>query len=451
MIDWQQQPHTVVIGLGQTGLSCVRYLLQRGIVPTVADTRETPPNLSQLAELWQQFGVEPGALHCGELTVECVLAADVIVLSPGVDRKLALLQLAADAGITLVGDIELYAQASQRPVIAITGSNGKSTVTQLVGELLAAAGKRAAVGGNIGTPALSLLDQQADVDVLELSSFQLESTYSLRPDAAVILNISADHLDRYLSLADYINAKQRIFQNAKHIVINRDDSHTRPLQKTQASVSSFGQQADKHGFCLREEQGSSWLCLGSEKLLRSDDIALQGVHNLMNIAAALALVQALAIDVHSVLDAVRVFPGLPHRCQLLKQQQQVAWVNDSKATNVGAAEAAIYGLRPLVAGKLVLIAGGDGKGADFTSFADALKQVDELITLGRDGPRIAELKAGSHQVQDLTEAVALAAELVGQQGTVLLSPACASFDMFNGFAHRGEVFSDSVEAWYGSH
>jgi len=453
MKQLQEYQDVAVIGLGQTGLSCVRYLLNRNVRPVIFDTREQPPTLSALQELDKDL-----TLHCGPLEIEQLLAMDLLILSPGINPNQLALQIAADAGIPIIGDIELFAWQVKRPVIAITGSNGKSTVTQLVGELIASTGKKVAVGGNIGVPVLDLVEQDVDCFVLELSSFQLETTVSLAPVAATILNVSADHLDRYLDIQDYTDAKQRIYYHAEHLVVNRDDILTQPKQRLRDSkMMSFGKKAHKTAFGLRSlapadgkngDPSSLTLCRGEKAIVAASELALQGIHNLLNVQAALALLEAIHITPEEVLPTLKAFRGLPHRCELVAEYRGVRWINDSKATNIGAAQAAIEGLAPITQGKLVLLAGGDGKGADFKVFESALAQVDTLITFGRDGDRIADLRADAIRVKDLPEAIRAAAKAVGKQGTVLLSPACASFDMFNNFEHRGDMFKAAVEAHY---
>lgn len=437
-----------VIGLGQTGLSCVRYLLNQGRTIEVFDTREQPPGLAELNTLAEQAGSDV-KIHLGPLAIDQLLAMDLLVISPGINRNQLPLQLAVDAGIPLVGDVELFAWQVTKPVVAITGSNGKTTVTRLVGDLLAASGKQVAVGGNIGVPVLDLLDANYDCYVLELSSFQLESTTSLAPNAATILNISEDHFDRYTGLYDYTAAKQRIYQHAGCVVANRDDLATQPQYRLQDSqLVTFGKSAHKTDFGLTGSGTDCQITYAGQPLVAAAELSLQGIHNLLNIQAALALVHSLDVELDSVLPSLRSFKGLPHRCELIYQAGAVNWVNDSKATNIGAAQAAIEGLRPSVAGRLVLIAGGDGKGADFKTMSATCEQLDGLVTLGRDGDKIADLRPDSIRVKTLTEAVAAAAQQVGEQGTVLLSPACSSLDMFSSFEDRGQQFKAAVEDYY---
>ncbi|SMQ60747.1 UDP-N-acetylmuramoylalanine--D-glutamate ligase [Pseudidiomarina planktonica] len=444
MKQLQEYKEVAVIGLGQTGLSCVRFLLNQDVRPEVFDSHDQPKGLAELHKLDKDLLV-----HTGPFEIEHLLAMDLLIISPGVDREQLPLQIAADAGIPIIGDIELFAWQVTRPVIAITGSNGKSTVTKLCGDLIASTGKRVAVGGNIGVPVLDLVNQDVDCYVLELSSFQLESTSSLAPVAATILNVSADHLDRYLDLHAYVDAKQRIYRHAEHLVVNRDDSLTQPTQRLRDSnILSFGESAHDQDYAIKGRGDKLAITRANKTVVKASELQLQGVHNLTNVQAALALLEAIHITPQEVLPALREFVGLPHRCELILEHNGVRWINDSKATNVGAAQAAIQGLRGTTAGQLVLLAGGDGKGADFRSFSDALQQVDTLITFGRDGDRIADLRPDSIRVKTLEEAVASAAKAAGKQGTVLLSPACASFDMFNNFEHRGHMFRQAVEAHY---
>ncbi|WP_301774348.1 UDP-N-acetylmuramoyl-L-alanine--D-glutamate ligase [Pseudidiomarina terrestris] len=432
-----------VVGLGQSGLSCVRFLLQQGIRPLVFDTRAQPPLADELQQLDGSLELFTGELDIGELA-----ACDLLVVSPGLDLRLPALQMAQDAGICLVGDADIFAHYAQAPVLAITGSNGKSTVTQLTGELLRAAGKNVAVGGNIGVPMLDVLAPEVEVYVLELSSFQLDSMHDLKLHAAALLNISDDHLDRYADRHAYTASKHRIYSNAELGIWNRDQRVTAPQTIPLAQQLSFGRDAPDNevpglfGLCQGDDE--LFICVADEPLIAASELQLAGVHNLLNVQAALALVLSMGIELTKVLAALRAFKGLPHRCELVADSDGVRWINDSKATNIGAAEAAIEGLRPLVTGKLILIAGGDGKGADFVTFRSALQLVDELIVLGRDADRIAQHHDQVTQVQDLAEAVRVAGTLATRNSAVLLAPACASLDMFKNYQDRGEQFKTAV-------
>lgn len=434
-----------VVGLGQSGMSCVRFLLAQGIQPLVFDTRETPPQAAKLAELDARI-----ELHCGPLDVSTLLACDVLVVSPGLDLRMPALQMARDAGIPLVGDTDIFAQYAKAPVLGITGSNGKSTVTQLTGDLLAAAGKKVAIGGNIGVPMLDILADEVEVYVLELSSFQLDTMHDLKLHAGALLNISDDHLDRYYNREAYAASKQRIYRNTGQGIWNREQRITAPQRLALDRQLSFGCDAaeqERPGlFGLSDDTTIPSIEFAGQPLVRADELQLAGIHNLLNAQAALALLHSLEIEVSApVLNCLRQFRGLPHRCELVAEHAGVRWVNDSKATNIGAAEAAIQGLRPLVKGKLILIAGGDGKGADFSTFKEALRSVDELIVLGRDAARIAQQHSQVTQVKDLSEAVKVAAASATPESTVLLAPACASFDMFSNYQERGERFKAAVQ------
>ena len=438
----------LIVGLGKTGLSCARYLHRLGLPFKIMDTRGNPPGE---AECRQQFAGVP--LHTGGFNESWLMAADELVISPGIALAEPAIARAIANGARAIGDIELFCQAlhastSDRPVIAITGSNGKSTVTTLVGEMVRAAGLKPGVGGNIGIPVLDLLeDPSIDVYVLELSSFQLETTYSLSAAAATVLNVSPDHMDRYTTLADYHRAKQRIYLGCKTAVINRDDPMTRPSQSIQ--TMSFG--SDQPGLGqmgLLTDSDGTWLSCGADRLLNTTQLRLKGRHNHLNALAALALGQAIGLNMPAMLAALCCFTGLPHRCQWLAEGNGVVWFNDSKATNVGAAIAAIDGLGIELDGKVIVIAGGDGKGADFSDLRPALvRHASHLLLLGRDGPVMAQTLAGSvpiHQCAGLEEAVMLAARLAQPGDAVLLAPACASLDMFNSFEHRGERFAELV-------
>jgi UDP-N-acetylmuramoylalanine--D-glutamate ligase len=394
-------------------------------------------------------------LRCGDLDAALLCSANEIIVSPGVSVDEPALSAAAAAGVSLVGDIELFVRATQKPVIAITGSNAKSTVTTLVGEMAGACGLRAGVGGNLGTPVLDMLADDAanDCYVLELSSFQLETTHSLRAQVATVLNISEDHMDRYDSLQDYVAAKQRIYAGAKNVVSNRADLATVASSIESAHCWSFGldeggeQAVGVSGKVGLSNSAGQWLVCAGKQLMRTDDIRIAGRHNLANVAAAFAIAIAAGWDVVACAAAVRAFKGLPHRCQWVAEKNGVRFYNDSKGTNIGATVAAIEGLG---AGKnIVLIAGGEGKGADFSQLAPVVQQyVKRLVLIGRDAPDIAAAcsDVAQSQAQTLVEAVHQAQQTAVAGDVVLLSPACASFDMFNGYDDRGRQFCAAVEA-----
>ncbi|MDY7220251.1 UDP-N-acetylmuramoyl-L-alanine--D-glutamate ligase [Denitrificimonas sp. JX-1] len=440
----KSQQQQVVVGLGKSGLSLVRFLAQQGQSFTVADSRVAPPGLSTLQQEFPEVEV-----HCGPLSADLLSAAQTLYVSPGLALSTPAIATAMRQGVAVSGDIDLFAQYARAPIVAITGSNAKSTVTTLVGAMFTAAGLNVAIGGNLGIPALELLDDAVDVYVMELSSFQLETTSHLKAHVAVCLNISEDHMDRYEGLDGYIAAKQRIFTGAQSVVINRDDPASHPQIVTE-DVISFGLSEPTVGaFGLRESDGELHLAYGHELLLPVSDLKIRGSHNYANALAALALGTSMALPMSAMLAALRNFPGLAHRCQWVRQVNEVDWYNDSKATNVGAALAAIEGLGADHLGKLILIAGGDGKGAEFKSLVAPVTQYCRaVIVLGQDGERIAQALSAVtliERVSTIGEAVQQAALLAQPGDSVLLAPACASLDMFKNFEERGEQFVQAVE------
>lgn len=434
----------IIVGLGVTGLSVARYLAGRGLPFGVVDTRQNPPGLDQLKRF-----APMADLHLGELDVDVLASAAELVVSPGIALSTPVLQEASARGVKLVGDIELFAREAKAPIIAITGSNAKSTVTTLVGEMAKAAGKRVAVGGNLGTAALDLLDQKAELYVLELSSFQLETTYQLNAEVATVLNISEDHMDRYPDLIAYHRAKHRIFRGARQVVFNRDDNLTRPLVGDDLPRFSFGlSRPDFKSFGLLEENGVMHLAFEFGALMPVTDLKMRGAHNQANALAALALGHAAGLPMDAMLQALREFAGLPHRCQWVGQHGGVDFYDDSKATNVGAALAAINGFGADITGKQVLIAGGDGKGADFAPLRHPVSQhCRAVVLLGRDAPLLEKTLLGAVpliRVESLDQAVIAANDAAEAGDAVLLSPACASLDMFKNFEERGRLFAEAV-------
>ncbi|MGK2941430.1 MAG: UDP-N-acetylmuramoyl-L-alanine--D-glutamate ligase [Immundisolibacter sp.] len=443
----------LVVGAGASGLSCVRYLQTQGCEVVVLDTRSAPPGLDQLHTL-----LPAERIFLGNWPDAAFVGVDQIVVSPGLSLDEPALRAAAARGVPLLGDIELFARAAAHPVLAITGSNGKSTVTTLVGALLEGAGRRVAVGGNLGTPALDLLARPApDAYVLELSSFQLERTHSLRPAGACVLNLSADHLDRHGSFAAYSAAKASVLTGATVAVLNRDDPAVAAMADSLATnqpVIWFGL-GTPHGeadFGLIEVAGKSWLARGTSPLLPVAALRLPGRHNIANALAALALVDALGVPVADVLEALAAFAGLPHRTQWLGDHAGLAWYNDSKGTNVGATLAALEGLAPQrPSQRLVLILGGQGKGQDFAPLRAALARHGRAaVLIGEAADSLDRALAGvvpTQHATDMHAAVATAAALAQPGDGVLLSPACASFDMFAGYADRGEAFAGALRAF----
>ena len=431
----------MVVGLGKTGLSAARYLHAQGFAVAVTDSRERPPGLDALREI-----LPDAAVFVGGFSDAALANSDLAVVSPGVPLHDPFIGRIRASGIELVGDIELFSRANTQPVVAVTGSNGKSTVATLFAMMVEHAQRRVALGGNVGTPALELLDSDADVFVLELSSFQLESTQSLAPAAAVVLNITPDHIDWHGSMANYARAKSRIYRNAHVCVFNRDDEWSVRLAQDASNAVSFGLNSPSRDvdFGLVARNDETWLARGEDLLLATRELKITGAHNYANALACLALGHALELPRDAMLQALRDFAGLPHRMSWVAEIGAVAYVNDSKGTNVGATVAAIRGAgRPLV-----LIAGGDGKGQDFTELAEALLgHVRHLVLIGRDAPAIAAAVDGRIAVDvavDMNSAVRRAAEVAEPGDMVLLSPACSSLDMFRGYEARGEAFMNAV-------
>lgn len=440
----------IVVGLGKSGMSVVRFLARQGLRFAVCDTRENPPELATLHSEYPDVEV-----RCGALDADWLSRASELYVSPGLALSTPALQQAAAAGVKMSGDIDLFARYAQAPIVAITGSNAKSTVTTLVGAMAAAAGKRVAVGGNLGTPALDLLDAAVELYVLELSSFQLETTERLNAEVATCLNVSDDHMDRYDGIQSYHLAKHRIFRGARQVVVNRQDPLSSPLIADQVPCWSFGlDKPDFRSFGILEEGGERYLAFQFARLMSVRELKIPGAHNQSNALAALALGHAAGLPLDAMLETLRDFTGLPHRCQWVRDRRGISWYDDSKATNVGAALAAIEGLGSTIAGRLLLVAGGDGKGADFSPLrAPVARYCRAVLLLGRDAGLIdAALRDAAGQpvttlvrVADLGEAVRRAAELAQPGDAVLLSPACASLDMFRNFEERGRLFVQAVE------
>ncbi len=435
---------SLVIGLGVTGLAVARYLAQRGRAFWVADQAPKAENLARFQAEFPHVKV-----LLGELAYEQWQGVNEIILSPGVPRKHPAIVAALADGVPVIGDIELFVRAARAPIVAITGANGKTTVTSLVGAMAKNAGVAVGVGGNVGTPALDLLDDATEMYVLELSSFQLESTFSLQAAAATILNITPDHMDRYADLQEYALTKQRIYKNAKHLIVNRDDPLTFPPLAQGATVTRFGlAEPDLKDFGLRQEADGLYLAHGLRNLIAASELKIRGRHNLGNALAALALGRAVGLAEQAMLETLREFTGLPHRCQFVANCRGVEFVNDSKATNTGATEAALNGLARAQP-HIVLIAGGDGKGADFAPLVEAVRRSVKAVTLiGKDAEKLARVLAPWVPVvfcASLEEAVQEAAGLAQPGDTVLLSPACASLDMFKNYEDRGQQFAQSVE------
>jgi UDP-N-acetylmuramoylalanine--D-glutamate ligase len=435
-------PRSVIVGLGRTGLSTARHLAARGHRLVVTDSRADPPGLAELRRLVPQAATALGGFDPAVLE-----GADQVVVSPGVSLGEPFLRLAASRGLDLVGDIELFAREAGGRVVGITGTNGKSTVTTLVGEFARAAGIAVRVGGNLGEPALDLLEgPPAAMYVLELSSYQLETTHSLQLEAAAVLNVTPDHLDRYAGVAEYAAAKARIFERAATAVVNLDDELVVRMPRPGQRCVGFSLTRGDADFRLLSRGGEEWLAEGAQALLPRSALRLPGRHNAANALAALAVGSVAGLAREAMTGVLRSFGGLPHRAERVRDWRGVAWIDDSKGTNVGATAAAIAGLD----GPLVLIAGGQGKGQDFTPLGPACKgKVKHAVLIGRDAALLAAALAGSCPVSfadSMEGAVGVAASLSRRGDTVLLSPACASFDMFRDYAHRGAAFAAAVRS-----
>ncbi len=448
---------TAIVGLGSTGLSVARFLKSRGERFVIFDTRETPPGINEfLAEFVDHKPV------LGNIKSKDFIDFAQLIVSPGISIADPMFDDARQHGVDIIGDIDLFARHANAPIVAITGSNGKTTVTTLVGEMATAGGLKVHVGGNIGIPALDLLSKEKpDFYILELSSFQLETTKILNAHAAAVLNVSRDHLDRYDNFMGYHAAKMRIYFGAKNRVVNREDVLTQGPITEGVKQYSFGlNKPDFNQFGISESQGERFLSEGSHFWLNTKALKIAGLHNAANALAAMALVKTMGVLNEQSIEALKSFTGLDHRCQVVKEVAGVKYINDSKATNVGATLAAVKGLLPELSNesKLIVILGGQGKGADFKELLPiVIPQVKAFILIGEDADKIsAALRLGYSSDQDFSQsvtkqdslesAVIYASKIAKTGDCVLLSPACASFDMFSGYHHRGQVFATAVEA-----
>ncbi len=431
----------LIVGAGATGFSVARFLRGQGVEFAIVDSRDKPPLLPQLLETMPDAPVFTGGFDEAAFKV-----ATHLVVSPGVSLEESSIVKACAGGARIISDIDLLASCTAAPIVAITGSNGKSTVTTMLGEMAKAAGKRVAVGGNLGTPALALLDAAVELYVLELSSFQLERTSVLNAAAATALNVTADHLDRHRNMADYAHAKQRIFNGNGVCVLNADDPVVLQMAQAGRTVSTFAINDPGADFHLRRDRDSAYLMHLKQPLLALEDLPLEGLHNAANALAALALGVAVGLEKDAMCRALKRFKGLEHRMQKVAVRHGVNWINDSKATNIGACVAALQGYPD----KVILIAGGDAKGADMSELAPVLKaQTQCVIVMGKDGPLIERAISGAvpvYAVASVAHAVTVADSLAQAGDTVLLSPACASLDQYKSYADRGEKFAAAVLA-----
>ena len=440
---------TVIVGLGNTGLSCVKYFTSTGEKVKVVDSRNEPPGLALLIAMYPDVECE-----LGNFNLETFVTAKQLVVSPGISIRSVEIEAAKEAGVPITGDIDIFSKQVASPIIAVTGSNGKSTVVAMLAEILIKAGKNFGLGGNLDgdkfKPALDLLaEDEKDLYLLELSSFQLETTQNLGAAVGTILNLSADHMDRYEGIDDYQRAKQRIFNGCKQVVINRDDKESSPLVESDAVVWDFGfGRAGLNGLGVLEEGGDLYLAYQLEKIVSVNELKVFGQHNISNVLAAVALAMAIGIDMNSIKAAITEFSGLPHRCQWVANIDGVDFYNDSKGTNVGATLAAVEGLGEHISGHIVLIAGGIAKGADFAALVPAMNKWGKaVILIGQDAAEMAsyfDTEIKTYFANNMLDAARVALQQSAAGDAVLLSPACASFDMFENFQHRGFVFMESV-------
>ena len=437
---------TAILGMGATGISVAAFFASKDMPFDFADSRNVPPNIDLVKVNYPQ-----AEIALGSFDTDFLCRYDRLIVSPGISLAESALVKAKQQGVELLGDLELFLEQAEAPVVAITGSNGKSTVTALLGKMAADSGISVGIGGNLGTPMLDLLDHSHKLYVIEVSSFQLELLNDSRGAISCLLNISPDHLDRYKNLQEYHTAKHRIFRGASKVIVNREDVLTRPLISTQIPMIGFGlNQPDLGSFGILEGIKDGYLSYGIERLMRVDQVALKGTHNIANALAALALGYSVDLPMQGMLDTLKTYKGLPHRCQSIAKINNVSFINDSKATNTGATIAAIKGFGNPNSKNIVLIAGGQAKGQDFSSLSAEITAFVKLtILIGEDANQLAAALDGSCEIKysdSLDEAIIQANHSAISGDTVLLSPACASFDMFDGFEHRGYCFETAVNA-----
>jgi len=437
-LSLDKESKVLVVGLGNTGFSVAKFLHFLSIPFAVIDSRDKPPLNDALLADYPDTPVFTGGFDEAAFNV-----ATHLIVSPGVALQEKSIQKALLAGARLVSDIDLFACSTDKPIVAITGSNGKSTVTTMLGAMGNASGIKSAIGGNLGTPALDLLDDAIEMYVIELSSFQLERVTVLNAKVATVLNISEDHLDRHEGIKGYAKEKQKIFSGDGVMILNQDDDIVKAMNDEARDVSFFTVQKNE-GFYLQERQGESWLMNDDQPIMRQQELPLEGLHNAANALAALAIGSAAGLDTSSMCQALKRFKGLNHRMQRVAKVKGVTWVNDSKATNIGACVAALKGYQ----NKVVLIAGGDAKGADMKELIPALKENAKYVVLmGKDADAIDSAINGcvpTYKVETVKQAVQLAAGLVTDGDSVLLSPACASIDQYKNYQDRGDKFTAAV-------
>ena len=430
----------LVVGLGITGMSVARFLLSLGFSFAMVDSRDKPPINEDFFQNARDIAVFTGGFDAAAFKV-----ATHLIVSPGVSLHEKSIIKAVANGTKIVSDIDLFACAVNVPIVAITGSNGKSTVTTMLGDMATAAGKRVGVGGNLGTPALDLLANNVELYVLELSSFQLERTSVLNAAAATVLNVSADHLDRHADIAEYAQEKQRVYLGDGVMVINADDVLVAAMQDAERDTLSFSIK-DRADFYLAYQGDTEYLMYRQSPLMPLAELPLEGRHNASNALAALALGVAVGLDMTAMCSALKVFKGLEHRMQRVAHQHGITWVNDSKATNIGACVAALEGYDR----KVILIAGGDAKGADMTELTPVVQdKAKSVVLMGKDANLIEQALVGCvpvYRVENMVQAVQIAASLASDGDSVLLSPACASLDQYKNYQDRGNQFAQAVLA-----
>ncbi|NNE38513.1 MAG: UDP-N-acetylmuramoyl-L-alanine--D-glutamate ligase [Gammaproteobacteria bacterium] len=443
MQEIQKKFDAIVIGLGMTGMSFVRHLSEKTTRLGVVDTRHNPPQLDTLLKEYPDI-----PFIAGKFDQDLLSSADLLLVSPGVTLSSPAIQAAIHSGAAISGDIELFLNEAQAPVIAVTGSNGKSTVAKLVSEMIAGSGRKVLLGGNYGVPALALLESDVpDFYVLELSSFQLETLNNVNIAVSTILNISEDHMDRYRNFQEYVSVKGKIFKGEGIKIINLDDPVVCNLVRTDDNVISFTHEKPEEGsFGVCQVGDIEWICFGNQRILKVSELQITGRHNLTNSLASLALGNAIGLEIESMAESLKQFKGLPHRCETVLKLNNVEWINDSKATNPGATCAAVQGLAN--GENIILIAGGDAKNADLSSLSDMVKdRVHSAILIGKDADiveRAISSQCNIYHAMSLAAAVNTAHRIASSGDIVLLSPACSSLDMFADYMERGDKFTICV-------
>lgn len=437
-LSLNQDSKVLVVGLGETGFSVAKFLQQQMIKFAVVDSRDKPPFKHVFLHELPDTSLFTGGFDDAAFEV-----ATHLLVSPGVSLQQCAIQKSILMGKKLISDIDLFVCATEQPIVAITGSNGKSTVTTMLGEMANVCGVKTSIGGNLGTPALDLLDETIELYVLELSSFQLERTIVLNAKAATVLNISVDHMDRHNDIAEYAKEKQKVFLGNGVMVLNEDDSIVKAMAKENRAKLTFSI-LKKTGFHTENINGEQWLMNADQLLMRQSELSLEGLHNVANALAALALGTVVGLENEAMCNALRGFEGLNHRMQKVAKVNGVTWINDSKATNIGACIAALQGYQ----NKVILIAGGDAKGAVMNELIPVIKEKARCVVLmGKDANMMENALNGcvpSYRAKTIQDAVTIAARIAEEGESVLLSPACASIDQYKNYQERGDKFAIAV-------